>query len=154
MTTVKDILDRARGELGVTEASKNLTKYGDWYGLNGQPWCAIFVSWVFYHEGLPLAFTTPKGFAAVQVGISKFKAMGRWYTSGPKPGDLVFFTYSHVGIVESVNGDGSIVSIEGNSSDRVQQVKHKSDILGYGRPNYSSTPEDWFAMATKEALVK
>ena len=23
----------------------NYTKYGAWYGLNGQPWCDIFVSW-------------------------------------------------------------------------------------------------------------
>jgi hypothetical protein len=34
-TTVKDVLDRARGELGYRESRGNRTKYGKWYGLQG-----------------------------------------------------------------------------------------------------------------------
>jgi hypothetical protein len=29
------------------EGVNNDTKYGKWYGLNNQPWCAMYVSWCF-----------------------------------------------------------------------------------------------------------
>ena len=53
MTTAEQILQVARGELGYTEspAGSNRTKYGAWFGLNGQPWCMMFVQWVFSSEG-------------------------------------------------------------------------------------------------------
>ena len=52
-------------------------------------------------------------------GAAWFKARRRW-RDDPKPGDIVFFNFpgdgvdriSHVGIVESVRPDGSIVTIE------------------------------------------
>ena len=40
-----DIVDMAISQLGYTEGPNNDTKYGDWYGLPNQPWCAMFVSW-------------------------------------------------------------------------------------------------------------
>jgi surface antigen len=54
----------------------------------------------------------------------------------------VFFNWDggrvdHVGIVESVNGDGSIYTIEGNTSNNIVERRHrKSMIAGYGRPHY------------------
>ncbi len=30
----------------------NMTPYGKWYGLNGEPWCAMFVSWSAYQAGI------------------------------------------------------------------------------------------------------
>lgn len=145
MTTVKDILDRARQEIGQRETAGNRTRYGEWYGMNGQPWCAIFVSWVFYHEGLPLPFTTRKGFAYTPSGVAKFRQLKQWHSSNPKSGDVVFFNFgggrvNHVGIVESVNGDGSITTIEGNTSDMVKRMKRRSSIAGYGRPQYAEQP--------------
>ena len=29
----------------------NFTKFGAWYGLNGQPWCDMFLSWCADHVG-------------------------------------------------------------------------------------------------------
>jgi len=152
MTAVKAVLDRARGELGVTEVplGSNNVKYGEWYGLNRHPWCAMFVSWVFYHENMPLAFSTSKGFAYTPAGVAAFKAQGRWYTSNPKPGDVVFFDFpgdrvnrvSHVGIAESVRADGTIICIEGNTNDRVMRRARKLGIVGYGRPAYPDAQED------------
>ena len=137
------IIRRARGEMGVAEDPRgsNRTKYGTWYGMNGQPWCAIFVSWVFFQEGMPLSFSTQKGFSYTPSGVAGFKSRGQWKTSSPRPGDVVFFNFgggrvNHVGIVESVNGDGSVNTIEGNSSDRVSPRRQRSEIAGYGRPNY------------------
>lgn len=46
-------------------------------------------------------------------------------TSGqlPQPGDLIVWD-EHIGIVESVGADGSIQTVEGNSSDRVSRRDH------------------------------
>ena len=109
LASIKALLARAHGEIGNTEhpPHSNITKYGKWYGLDGQPWCAMFVSWVFYQEGMPLPFTTKKGFAYCPSGVAAFKKRGQWHTSAPRPGDVVFFNWDggnvdHVGIVKSV----------------------------------------------------
>jgi len=51
--TAEQVLSIARGELGNTEvpAGSNRTKYGKWYGMNGQPWCMMFVQWCFAQAG-------------------------------------------------------------------------------------------------------
>jgi hypothetical protein len=51
---VRDVVRVATSQLGYHERGDNLTKYGAWYGLNGQPWCGMFVSWVFAKAGHPL----------------------------------------------------------------------------------------------------
>ena len=143
--SVQGILSRAASQIGTGEIppGSNITKYGLWYGMLRAPWCAMFVSWVFYHEGMPLPFQNGKGFAACVYGVAGFKKKGQWHTSNPRPGDVVFFDWEggrftdHVGIVESVNGDGSINTIEGNTSNnRVERRRRSREIIGYGRPNY------------------
>ena len=44
MASYKDVLNVADQEVGVTEypSGSNKQKYGEAYGLNGQPWCVIF----------------------------------------------------------------------------------------------------------------
>ena len=60
MATVRELLDIARGELGYKEtpANSNRTKYGAWYGLDGQPWCVMFVEWVFAQASVKLPIET------------------------------------------------------------------------------------------------
>lgn len=41
----------AKREVGYRESGTNHTKYGRWYGADGQEWCDIFVSWVFHEVG-------------------------------------------------------------------------------------------------------
>jgi surface antigen len=69
-----------------------------------------------------------------------YAAKGRWGTK-PKVGAMVFYDWGgsksranidHVGIVEKVNSDGSIVTIEGNHSNAVARVNRSSNIVGYG----------------------
>ena len=54
----QDLLNKAQSQVGTSEypANSNKTPYGLWYApsLNGQKWCAMFVSWVFHHAGHPL----------------------------------------------------------------------------------------------------
>jgi len=47
-------------------------------------------------------------------------------TQDPQPGDLVVWD-EHIGIVESVQPDGSITTIEGNSSDAVSRRSYGPD---------------------------
>ncbi len=146
---VDRVLARAAGEIGYREGPNNSTKYGQWYGMNHAPWCAMFVSWVFYEEGLPLPATTAKGFARTLFGAQWFQRHGRWTTT-PARGHVVFYDLSasvesidHVGVVERVNGDGSIRTIEGNTSgagsregDGVYAKNRRRGIVGYGVPDY------------------
>src|SRR5829696_2669828 len=152
MTSVQQVLDRARSQIGVVEhpSGSNRTPYGAWYGIQGQPWCAIFVSWCTYHEGLALPATISRGFAYTPSGAAWFQRRRRW-TSKSAPGHIVFFNFpgdgvnriSHVGIVESVRPDGSIVTIEGNTDERggrtggkVMRKVRRAGIVGYGVPDY------------------
>ncbi len=152
MTTPKDVIDLARSELGITEfpPESNHQKFGQWYGFDGVPWCAEFVSYCFYNAGLPLPATTAKGFASAEAGREWFESKG-WYKEQPTAGDVIFYHFegehagaNHVGIVESV-GSNAVTTIEGNTSagsdSNGGQVQRRtrpfgSYILGYGLPRF------------------
>lgn len=117
MTTVTRTLDIFRAELGTREepTGSNHQKYGVWYGFDRVPWCAIFVSWGLAQAGLGAQYR----FAAVASSVASSKRAGTWRT-GPQVGDVACKLYTatsgHTGIVEAVNGDGTITTIEGNTS--------------------------------------
>lgn len=48
----EEFLEIARSQIGYHEGYNNDTKYGKWYGLNHEPWCAMFVSWCSYQIGM------------------------------------------------------------------------------------------------------
>lgn len=120
------ILEIASKELGTTEIPDNLTKYGKWYGLDGNPWCAMFVSWVYTQAGLSksVAASTSKGFASCDAGLKWFAKKNKLVPVGEaQEGDIVFFQFDtdaqpdHVGIVEKNNTTlKRLVCIEGNTS--------------------------------------
>lgn len=145
------ILARARSQLGIHENpfGSNRTLYSRWYGLIG-PWCAMFVSWCFFQEGLPLPASTAKGFAYTPSGAAWFRRNGRW-TRRPQVGAVIFFDFpgdgvdriSHVGIVERVNADGTPTCLEGNTNapggrtgGQVMRHRRVVGVVGYGLPNY------------------
>lgn len=153
MATVNDILKIAKAEIGVKEspANSNNVKYNTWYygkSVNGSayPWCAAFVSWVFSQVDSTLI---KKSVSCMDIG-NWFKSNNQWKTNNPQPGDVVFFKFNtnsrwtnHIGLVESVNADGSINTIEGNTSassddngGSVMRRTRKSNIVGYGIPKY------------------
>ena len=142
--------------------SANYTKYGKWYGMNGVPWCAEFVSWSANQAGIPTD-VIPK-YAATKSGYQWFKDKHQTVSAAnSKAGDIVFFTNSsqgihHTGIVEDVS-NGEIHTIEGNSSDVVKRRTYKTSESGIlvGRPKYSSegsattTDSSKFAEASGQA---
>lgn len=120
------ILEIASKELGTVEVPDNLTKYGKWFGLDGNPWCAMFVSWVYAQAGLSanIAAQSKKGFASCDAGLKWFSKNGKLVPIGQaQEGDIVFFQFDtdaqpdHVGIVEKNNTVlKSLTCIEGNTS--------------------------------------
>ena len=100
------------------------------------PWCAYFTSWAAREAGMPLG-ENGQGFGSVDALYAWAQRAGRAVPNGPgvvpRPGDLIVWD-EHIGIVESVQPDGSIATIEGNSSDRVSRRVHPaSSALGYVR---------------------
>jgi len=100
------------------------------------PWCAYFTSWLARGAGVPVG-DHGQGFGSVDALYAWAQKSGRAIPTStgqdPKPGDLIVWD-EHIGIVESVKPDGSIQTIEGNSSDRVsRRVHQKGDAIGYVR---------------------
>ena len=123
--TMSKIIEIARAEIGTTEnpPDSNMTKYGEWAGLNGVAWCALFVSWCYNNAGTPLpriGFRFP-GFAGCQTAVKYFKEKNKVVTA-PVPGDIVFFDWNgdgrfdHTGIFVRKFDDIWFETIEGNTS--------------------------------------
>ena len=157
MVAPSQVLQIAAREIGYKESppGSNGNKFGLWYGMDYQPWCAMFVSYCFYNADLPLPITTKKGFAYCPYGVKWFKDKQK-LSQTPKVGDVVFYDWEndgisdHVGIVETVNADDSIIAIEGNTSvgndsnggQVMRRTRQRGTILGFGRPPYDYTDGD------------
>jgi hypothetical protein len=102
------------------------------------PWCADFASWCAAQAGIPLG-ENGEGFQSVGALWEWAEGSGRAIPASegsPQPGDLIVWGSDHVGIVEAVDPDGTIHTIEGNSSDEVAQRTYEpgaSGATGYVR---------------------
>jgi hypothetical protein len=99
----------------------------------------MFVSWVAMRCE---ASDTIGNFALCAAHVNWFKSNDR-FDKKPKKGDLAFFDWDndgvadHVGFVEVVHSDGSIDSLEGNTSNQCKRKRrYPSDFLGFGHPDY------------------
>ena len=130
------MVNLARAEIGVTEQppgsneSPRIAQFRQaTAGAPGPgPWCAYFVSWAARGAGVPIG-DAGQGFGRVDDVWSWAQSAGKAIPAGsgpPQPGDLIVWD-EHMGIVESVGADGSIRTIEGNSSDSVAQRSYGSD---------------------------
>lgn len=138
----RDIIGVALTQLGYKEGPGNDTKYGDWYHLPYNPWCAMFVSWCADQAKIPTTILNKSALASPAVSCFNIDCFSSsQYT--PVSGDL-FFTksFSHVGLVYYVEGD-YFYSLEGNSNDngssegeRVVSIKRKISDYKYGVPKY------------------
>lgn len=163
MAQASDILAVARAELGYKEfpAGSNKTKYGQWYGLNGQPWCMMFIQWVFAQTNA--AALLPARTASCGALMRAAQAAGCWVTGGYRPGDVVIYDFpggaatDHCGIIETAGG-ASVIAIEGNTSVSGSQsnggmVCRKSRklslVVGAVRPGYDAEEDtDMFDVET------
>lgn len=150
----QQVLDIARGEVGVRETGgedrgERISEYRRSVvgsaGNSPAPWCASFVSWVFNKAGSPVVDSNGDTWA-YRIG-DWGKKQGTFHAPGstPQAGDIVLFRYdggsnnwaNHVGIVERVDANGTIHTIEGNASDSVKRntySRNSSSIVGFVDP--------------------
>jgi hypothetical protein len=111
-------LENARREIGVREVGAN--NHGsrvEWFQTfdslpgEGYAWCNSFVDAMFAVAGRPLVETYRS--AGVELTLARAKQLG-WVVTNPQPGDLVVFTFSHIGFVDEVRSS-TLVTIEGNT---------------------------------------
>ncbi|TMR97521.1 CHAP domain-containing protein [Nonomuraea basaltis] len=164
------LLDIVRGELGQGERRDGWTRYGAWWAERHdkpdwwakQPWCAMFLAWAADKAKL---LPDVGDFAYTPTYADWFKDRGRW-GQAPRRGAIVFFDWAgsknmigaidHVGIVEAVHRDGTITTIEGNTSNRVMRHRRShACISGYGYPAYSGVkPAPAPELTWMEEIVK
>ena len=129
-------LANATGEIGVREATGRndgaaVAKYRGGVD-NGAAWCASFVSWCYKGNDI-------FGYQAAVSGIrDEADAKGLYskvndYT--PKPGDVMIQKNgcSHTGIVESVDPDGTVHTIEGNAGNSVKRCTYRPGTSAYAK---------------------
>lgn len=116
--------------VGTVESPRgsNSQMFGRWYGLDRQPWCAIFVSYVLTHSGRSFRYSyVPTVAADARAGRNRLRAIP--YSAvqaalkaghpvvacfdwpGESPG-----TPDHIGFVSHVIDGSSFATIEGNTS--------------------------------------
>lgn len=110
---------------------------------NAEAWCADFVSWVLRAAGRPFTGGASGGWRLgwtldVRGWFAERSAFRDRLVADPQPGDVVWFTFGHVGIVRRVT-PLTIDTIEGNSGDAVSEHTYSgwrlnTSIGGFGRP--------------------
>ncbi len=85
----------AQFEIGTEEYGTDMTKYGAWYGLNGNPWCAMFVAWCADQANVSTSVIPCT--ASVPTMKNFYSQRGTFYLSAsqggstaPQVGDLFF----------------------------------------------------------------
>lgn len=165
MATAQDIINKAKSYIGTKESpanSNNVVFNTDYYGKkvsgSAYPWCMVFVWDIFRLCGASNLFYNGNKIASCTSLMNWAKTNKCFYTSNYKPGDIIFYNFNsdskseHTGILVSVNSDGTITAIEGNTSINgsqdnggmvCQKTRKKSLILGVYRPNYATPSTEY-----------
>ncbi len=146
----ENVVAVAKSQLGYMESTANYTvlddgvtmkgytRYGAWYGMPYDDWCAMFASFCLHYAGVPQT-SVPYASGCVY-WVEQLQSAGLFDDSYPEPGFLVFFDTDgdglsdHVGIVTEANGE-TISTVEGNIGGAVVARSYPvsdSTILGYG----------------------
>lgn len=177
MTTVKQILDKARSYLGVVQGdSKHKAIVNKYNSVKPLPvgykvsytddWCDAFISALAIETGAVDIIGRECG---VQRHIDIFKQKGIWNEDGritPKAGDIITFNWNdwstanngfadHIGIVESV-ANGQITTIEGNTDRAVKRRTYQVGngfIRGFARPKYAAEQTSTTAKKSNDTIA-
>ena len=174
MTAGLDIVNIAQKQVGFVEGPNNDNIYGTWYGINNQPYCAMFVSWCFAQANAThlVAAQTQKGFSYCPDGLAWFQknkqVIGKY---DGLPGDIVFYSFSgngqpdHVEIIVGASKDG-ITTIGGNTSPDHAVTASQANgngvylrhrpylyVMAICRPNYSGSSTPAKSIGTNKTLA-
>ena len=154
MSSAAKVLEVAIAEIGYKESpsGSNKTKYGKAYGMDGNPWCAMFVWWVFKQAGCPELFFGGKKSAYCPTIADYYIAKKQTVNKNKgQRGDIVLFDWNqnncsdHIGIIEKKNSDGTYTCIEGNTAvgnnsnggKVMRRTRYPSQISWICRPKYT-----------------
>ena len=165
--SLSKVIETAHAELGQHEepAGSNLTKYGFWYGVDGVPWCVIFLCWLFNEAGERMAFFGGGKTASCSMLLRWYKEQGLTVpVEDVQPGDIVILNFhggkdpEHCGLVTGksniinlTTGEPySVWTIEGNTSPSdgsqsnggmvCEKIRYPSQIVAVCRPQYKEEP--------------
>lgn len=151
MPTVDEDLDLSRTLLGTPEdpPGSNHNFITDWYadrvndnGFRHAPWCAMSRSYTFDHTGGDLSYAfCPFIERDAKAGVNGLV----WLAMKPEIGAWVLLdfagngTATHVGHVEAINDDGTIITLEGNIGDAYRR-EHRDFkyVRGFVRPPFDA----------------
>lgn len=165
MATAKKILQLAAAEIGYNRWNDPLngTKYGRWYakqtgnsyyGTNGVPYCAMFVSYILAMGGIKVA-GFPGSYCPSILSAARKAGIVISNKKNAKPGDIVLFDWEgngnpdHVGFIEK-NCGSYAQTIEGNTSSGssgsqsngggvYRRTRSWGTIIAIIRPSYSGS---------------
>ena len=170
MATPDDVLRIASNEVGYSRWNdpEQGTKYGRWYaeltgtpyfGTNGVPFCAMFVSWVLNKAGVECNYFP----SAVAFDNSNRSVLGNAYVNkyNLKRGDVLSFDWDgdvsgdHVGFVDEVYSS-YVRTVEGNTGNGevAKKTRYYDDIICGVRPFYDSNSSKSEDTSSGSSLVK
>jgi peptidoglycan hydrolase-like protein with peptidoglycan-binding domain len=149
MGSAAGMIAAARSLLGLKESppGSNHNKVTVWYGVDAA-WCDMAVTYAAYHSDNSGAVYGKHSWTVEHANT--FRSHGRWHygLGGVRAGDIVFFDWGgsrsiskidHVGVVEAVHSNGTITTLEGNTSNMfARRTRNSSVVVGYGRPAYGT----------------
>ena len=154
---IHKVVSLAYEQVGYREGADNWNKYADnplvceavGWNVQNQPWCAIFVCWLFIESfGLYQGKEMMHGCSAGCAVQAEYYQRNNSFYVNPCKGDQIFFYVgggiNHTGIVVDISGS-TITTIEGNYSDSVCTNTYfigDSNIAGYGRPCWELVSND------------
>ena len=154
---IEELFSLATSQIGYKANPDNTNKYNlEYYGReSGQPWCVVFIWWLFKHTNLSKLFYGGGKTASCGTLYDYYKKNGQAVpTNDLRPGDLIFFEFNgvahcHIGLCESFDKD-FVITIDGNTSQAASQSnggevlrrkRGRSLIWGVARPQYNVAPE-------------
>lgn len=164
--SLQAVIDKARADLGYTESppNSNKTKYGEWYGVNKQPWCVMALAYWFDQAGERMAFFGGGKTASCRTLLRWYREQGLTVAKQDiQIGDILIQNFSgkkrdgeldteHCGlVVEKGPLAGTWYCVEGNTSPGEEgsqdnggcvalKLRSVKNVVGVCRPQYK--PEE------------
>lgn len=139
---IADFLSVAANEIGNgEEGGHDRTKYGEYCGNSGQPWCSEFVAWCGHAAGVG-DIVGKITYAAGYITAKGYKSS----TTEPHAGDVIAWTGGrrHACILAGVVGEGKnwsrIYTIEGNQGTKVKQRTYTPQTVNKKGTAHFCTP--------------